>query len=118
MAIKQSVYTLPSSDKLKNSSSTMLKNKFKEVFSQLESGVAALAITRNSKKDGVLISAELYDAMVSELSRLDPLNALREEYDRRFENAQSDEATSAYDVAFNSTPEQLGKHALEKARSL
>ncbi len=97
-----------------SSPASELKNAFKGVFKKaLEAG--AVSITRNRKREAILLSAELYDQIIRELSSRDPLEVLRKDYERRFAGMQSVEASVAYEDAFNASPEELGQAAEEQA---
>jgi|GEM_PF-3176358 len=94
----------------------MLKNNFKVVF-DLGTHETGVCITRNNKRDAVLLNAKLYDAMVARLAEHDPLISLKKEYDAIFSKAQSDKAGKAYDAAFRASPEALGKAAVAQAKN-
>lgn len=103
----------PSKD-LPSSPASQLKNAFKPVFQQvLKDG--AVSITRNRKREAILLSADLYDRIVAELAARDPLEVLRKDYDARFSAMQTDEAREAYEDAFDASPEDLGKVAVAQA---
>lgn len=110
------IHTLHSSEELPSSPSSQLKNAFKGVYQQaLESG--AVSITRNRKREAILLSAKLYDQIIAELAARDPLEVLRKDYDARFAAMQTDSAQKAYQDAFDATPEDLGKSAVAQATS-
>jgi len=92
-----------------------LKNAFKGVFNQaLQNG--AVSITRNRKREAILLSAELYDQMIAELATRDPLEVLRKDYDARFSAMRTDKAKAGYEEAFGASPEDLGKTAVKQAK--
>ncbi|MFU8847370.1 MAG: type II toxin-antitoxin system Phd/YefM family antitoxin [Opitutales bacterium] len=98
------------------SPATKLKNAFKPVFQQvLKDG--AVSITRNRKREAILLSAELYDQIIAELAARDPLEVLRKDYDARFAAMQTDSAQNAYQNAFDAASENLGKSAVAQANS-
>lgn len=108
------IHTLHPSKELPSSPASELKNAFKGVFKQaLE--VGPVSITRSRKREAVLLSTELYDQIIKELASRDPLEILRKDYDERFAGMQSAKASAAYEDAFNSSPEDLGKAAAELA---
>ena len=114
MPISHDIHTLHPSTELPTSPSSQLKNAFKGVYEQaLESG--AVSITRNRKREAILLSAKLYDKIIAELAARDPLKTLTEDYDDRFATMQTDSAKEAYQEAFDATPEDLGKSALAQA---
>ncbi len=114
MSATYDLHTLKPSEELPTSPSTQLKNAFKPVFQQvLESG--AVSITRNRKREAVVLTAELYDQIIAELAAHDPLEVLRRDYDARFANMQTEEAQKAYHDAFDANPKDLGKAAVAQA---
>ena len=114
MPITQDIRSLHASRELPSSPSTDLKNAFKSVFQKvLESG--PVSITRNRKREAILLSADLYDQIIKELASRDPLEVLRKDYDKRFATTQSPEASAAYEDAFNASPAKLGRAAAKRA---
>lgn len=114
MAISYDLRALHTADELPTSPASDLKNSFKGVFQQaLQTG--AVSITRNRKREAILISAELYDQIISELAARDPLKVLRKSYDVRFEAMQAEKAQAAYEDAFDTSPEELGRAAVAHA---
>ena len=114
MPITPNIHSLHTSRELPASPSSDLKNAFKSVFQKaLQSG--PVSITRNKKREAILLSADLYDQIIRELASRDPLEILRKDYDKRFANMQSAEAATAYEDAFNASPEELGKAAAKRA---
>ena len=108
------IHALHPSRELPSSAASELKNAFKGVYQQaLELG--AISITRNRKREAILLSAELYDQIIDELAARDPLEALRKDYDARFASMQTDKAQKAYEDAFGASPNKLGKAALAQA---
>lgn len=108
------IYALHPLRELPSSPASELKNAFKGVFKQaLE--VGAVSITRNRKREAVLLSAELYEQLIAELAERDPLNVLREDYNARFGAMQTDKAQEQYDAAFDASPEELGKEAVQRS---
>ena len=113
MAHAPEIHSLPTSSQLPVSPSSTLKNSFKSVFRQALAG--PVSITRNRKAEAILLPVELYDRMIAELAARDPLNTLREEYERRFGALQSDAARAALDAAFDADPDTLGQAAVAGA---
>lgn len=116
MPITYDIHALHPSKELPTSPASQLKNAFKPVFQQvLKDG--AVSITRNRKREAILLSAELYDQIIAELAARDPLEVLRKDYDARFAAMQTDSAQKAYQDAFDATPGDLGKSAVAQAKS-
>lgn len=114
MRIPYDIHALIPSQELPSSPASKLKNAFKPVFQQvLKDG--AVSITRNRRREAVVMSAELYDQIIAELASRDPLEVLRKDYDARFAAMQSDVAREAYQDAFDASPEELGKAAVAQA---
>ena len=105
------IHTLHPSPQLPSSPASKLKNAFKPVFQQVLE-VGAVSITRNRRREAVVMSAELYDRIIAELASRDPLEALRKEYNARFAAQQADEAHAALQDAFDASPEALGEAAI------
>lgn len=114
MSEPYNLHSLHPSKELPSSPASELKNAFKGVFNQaLQNG--AVSITRNRKREAILLSAELYDQMIAEIAARDPLEALRKDYDARFAAMQTDKAKAGYQDAFNASSEDLGKTAVDQA---
>ena len=108
------IHSLLPSQELPSSPASKLKNAFKSVFQQaLQEG--AVSITRNRKREAVVLSAELYDRIIAELAARDPLEVLRQDYDARFTAMQTDVAQEAFESAFDASPEALGQAAVDQA---
>lgn len=114
MSTTYDLYRLHPSKELPTSASSDLKNAFKSVY-QLALDTGAVTITRNRKREAILLSAKLYDQMIAELAARDPLEVLRKNYDARFASMQTDEAREAYEDALDASPEDLGKAAVAQA---
>lgn len=116
MASTQNIHALHPSRDLPTSAASELKNAFKGVFQQaLREG--PVSITRNRKREAILLSAELYDQMIAELAARDPLETLRKEYDARFASVQSAASRAGYEKAFDATSEELGNASAAQAAS-
>lgn len=114
MPITHDIHALQPSQELPSAPASKLKNAFKPVFQQvLKDG--AVSITRNRRREAVVMSAELYDQIIAELASRDPLEVLRKEYEVRFAAMQTDEAKAAYEDAFDASSEELGKAAIAQA---
>ncbi|MGZ0655381.1 prevent-host-death family protein [Coraliomargarita sp. W4R72] len=110
------IHALHPSKELPSSPASQLKNAFKGVYQQaLDAG--AVSITRNRKREAILLSATLYDQIIAELAARDPLEVLRKDYDARFAAMQTDNAGKALQDAFDASPEDLGKAAVAQASS-
>jgi len=116
MSAIRDLHSLHPSSELPAAPASDLKNAFKGVF-QRALEVGAVSITRNRRREAVLLSADLYDRIIAELAARDPLESLRRDYEARFGAVQSGEAQSAFDDAFGATPEELGAAAVAQARS-
>lgn len=114
MLITYDIHGLHPSQELPSSPASKLKNAFKPVFQQvLKDG--AVSITRNRRREAVLMSAELYDQIIAELASRDPLEVLRKDYDARFAALRTNEAQDTLQNAFDASPEELGKAAIAQA---
>lgn len=114
MPITIDVHALHPSQELPTSPASTLKNSFKPVFQQvLKDG--AVSITRNRRREAVVMSVELYDQIIAELKNRDPLEVLRKDYDARFAAMQTDGAREAFQDAFDASPEELRKAAVAQA---
>jgi prevent-host-death family protein len=114
MPIAYDIHALHPSQELPTSPASRLKNAFKPVFQQvLKEG--AVSITRNRRREAVVMSAELYDQIIAELASRDPLEVLRKDYDARFAAMQNDEAQQAFQDAFDASPDELGQAAIGQA---
>lgn len=108
------VYALHTSKELPTAPASDLKNTFKPVFQRvLKEG--AVSITRNRKREAVVLSAELYDQIIAELSSRDPLEILRKDYEARFASRQTESSAEAFQNAFDASSEELGKIAVSQA---
>jgi len=115
MPMAYDIHALHPSEELPSSPASKLKNAFKPVFEQvLKNG--AVSITRNRRREAVVMSAELYDQIIAELASRDPLEVLRKDYDARFAAMQAGPAREAYQDAFDASSEELGQAAVAQAR--
>lgn len=103
----------PRVNELDTVTATDLKNSTAEVLDSVRER-RALAITRHEKPRAVLLSIEAYQALVHR----DPpwLESLKEQYQDMLEAMQAPEQKAAALRAFNATPEELGRAAVEGAR--
>ena len=114
MPIVYDIHALHPSQELPSSPASKLKNAFKPVFQQvLKDG--AVSITRNRRREAVVLSAELYDQIIAELASRDPLETLRKDYNARIAAMQTVEAREAFQDAFDASPVELGKAAVAQA---
>ncbi len=114
MSVPYDIHALHLSQELPSSPASKLKNAFKPVFQQvLKDG--AVSITRNRRREAVVLSAELYDQIIAELAARDPLEVLRKDYDARFAAMQTAEAREAFQDAFDASTEELGKAAVAQS---
>lgn len=116
MSAIHDIHALHPSKELPSSAASELKNAFKGVYQRVLTD-GAVSITRNRKREAVVLTAELYDRIIAELAARDPLELLREEYDARFAAMQTAEAKAAYQDAFDASPEKLGQAAVTQASS-
>ncbi len=93
-------------------SATMLKNSISDVFDQVHSS-GAVAITRHDKPRAVLLSVEDYEGLKAAFE--EPLQKVREHYDRMFERMQTAEQAAGAERAFYASPEDMGRAAVEAA---
>jgi PHD/YefM family antitoxin component YafN of YafNO toxin-antitoxin module len=114
MSIIYDLHTLHLSQELPVAPASDLKNAFKRVFQQVVLS-GPVSITRNRKREAILLPADLYDQIIRELASRDPLEVFRKEYDARFAAMQSDEAQEAYEDAFSASPDELGQAAVGQA---
>jgi len=94
-------------------SSTETQNSFGKVLGRVQRG-AVIGITRHDEVSAVLLSAETYEALL--VQRSDPLEKLRDQFDRRFAEMQTPRAKSGIRALFEATPRQLGRAAVKGAR--
>jgi len=92
---------------------TELKNKFGTVLEQVTRN-GAVAITRHDKTSGVLLSFDEFKSLVQAQSR--SLEDLSAEYDTLLAGMQKPGARKKMAAAFNATPAELGRAAVESAR--
>ena len=114
MQTEHDLYSLDTSQKLPSAPASILKNAFKNVFETM-SRSGPISITRNRRREAILLPADLYDRMVKEIESKDPLKLLHTEFEARFSKMQNSVAQQAYVEAFNATPEELGQAAVANA---
>jgi prevent-host-death family protein len=94
-------------------SATEAKNAFGRVLdTALSRGV--VAITKREKVRAVVLSAEAYDALVNNSSRL--LAGLESEFHTLVAEMQTPQARAAGDALFAAKPAALGRAAVKAAR--
>ena len=91
---------------------TRLKNAPASVIDEVAAG-KAVAITRHNTPRAVIIAYEDFRQLA--LAREPSLGALTAEFDRMLGDMQAPNARNALAAAFGSTPEQLGRSAVEAA---
>ncbi len=94
-------------------SSTEAQNAFGKVLGRVLRG-AVIGITRHDEMSAVLLSAEAYEALLAQHS--DPLEKLRDRFDRRFAAMQTPQAKSGVRALFEATPQELGRAAVKGAK--
>jgi len=92
---------------------TEAKNSFGSLMSAAAE-YGAVAVTKRSAPEAVLLSIEEYEGLVSKIP--DPIEALHEEFDALVANMQSRRSRHAVDVLFSATPQELGRAAVKAAR--
>ncbi|MGE5094445.1 MAG: type II toxin-antitoxin system Phd/YefM family antitoxin [Betaproteobacteria bacterium] len=89
---------------------TRLKNEPASIIDQVSAG-KAVAITRHNTPRAVIIAYEDFQQLA--LAREPSLGALTAEFDRMLEQMQSPRARKALAAAFESTPADLGRSAVQ-----
>lgn len=103
----------PRLNELPTVTATELKNSAAAVLDQVAAG-GAVAITKHDKPRAVLVPYEDYVAWKS--AQADLFESLLEEYRGVLDDMQSPEQKAAAIRAFNATPEELGRAAVEGAK--
>jgi prevent-host-death family protein len=92
---------------------TKVKNEFGTILEKtMHSG--AVAITRHDRPKAVLLSFAEFESLVKERGR--SLDDLNEEFDGLLARMQTPRARKGVDVAFNASPEELGRAAVTVAK--
>lgn len=92
---------------------TRFKNEFGAVFEEA-SRRGAVAITKHNTPKAVLLSYDEFEALTKDsVPALDELTA---DFDQLLERLQTSKAKAAMAVAFDATPDQLGRAAVKAAR--
>lgn len=94
-------------------SATQAKNAFGEVLDRLAT-VGAIAITRHDKPKAVLLSQEEFESWRSERSEI--LDELTARFDGLLEVMQTPAARHGMKAAFDASPAELGRAAVDAAR--
>ena len=115
MANDNNIHELHPANELPTAPASQLKNSFKGVYQSVLQ-IGPVSITRNRKREAILLSAQLYDQMITELAARDPLEVLRQKYDACFATMQTDAAKIAYQDAYDASLDELGKTALTQAK--
>jgi len=94
-------------------SSTETQNSFGKVLGRVLRG-AVVGITRHDEVSAVLLSAETYEALLAQ--RSEPLEELRDQFDRRFAAMQTPRSKAGIHALFEATPQELGRAAMNGAK--
>jgi prevent-host-death family protein len=92
---------------------TQAKNTFGELLDRV-AVQGAVAITRHDMTKAVLLSYEEFESLSS--ARSENLEALSRKFDSLLERMQSPAAKKGMEAAFNASPEELGRAAVEAAK--
>ncbi len=92
---------------------TQAKNSFGELLDRV-AAAGAVAITRHDAPKAVLLSYEEFESLSS--TRSETLDALSAKFGGLLERLQTPAARNGLEAAFNATPEELGRAAVEAAR--
>jgi len=90
-----------------------MKNQFGQAL-QAASADGAIAITRYGQVEAYVLSPERYGALTQEPEQ--ELDLLTEYFDELVTKMQGPEARAAWKAAFEATPDELGRAAVEGAR--
>lgn len=96
------------SDRLPRSSSSELKSNTGEVLRRASRG--ALAITRHSRTEFVILPAAQYEELVSQSAAA--LTTMSAEFDSLVARMNTPAAAKGFQSLFSATPEKLGKAAV------
>jgi antitoxin Phd len=92
---------------------TQAKNTFGELLDRVAAS-GAVAITRHDTPKAVLLSYEEFESLSS--ARSETLDALSTKFEGLLKHLQTPAARKGLEEAFNATPEELGRAAVEAAR--
>lgn len=92
---------------------TEAKNQFGKLVQRAGAG-ETIIITSHDERKVVMMSVKEYDSLVGRERRV--VESLRAEYDEMLRSMQTPEAKAAMRKAFSSTPEEMGKAAVEVAK--
>lgn len=92
---------------------TEAKNAFGRVLERV-AGVGAVTITRHDKPKAVLLEYEEFEALRRE--RSENLEELSSRFDDLVQGMQTPRARRGMKAAFEASPEELGRAAVEEAR--
>ncbi|OBK72790.1 type II toxin-antitoxin system prevent-host-death family antitoxin [Mycobacterium sp. 1274761.0] len=93
---------------------TRFKNEFGAIFEQAALG-GAVAITKHNTPKAVLLSYAEFEALTK--SAAPALDELTDEFDQLLVGMQTPASKSAMASAFDATPKELGRAAVEAARA-
>lgn len=94
---------------------TKVKNEFGAILDKATHG-GAVAITRHDRPKAVIISYDEFESLINLRSR--PLDELGFEFDDLLARMQTSQSRAGMRAAFNATPSQLGRAAVEAARRI
>ncbi len=92
---------------------TKVKNEFGAILDRAAHG-GAVAITRHDTPKAVLLSYDEFESLVK--ARSDSLDDLNTEFDTLLARMQTSKARKGMKTAFNASPAQLGRAAVNAAR--
>lgn len=95
-------------------SSTEAQNNFGRVLAQA-TAEGAVVITKYERPAAVVLSIERYRELAGDDEP--DLDELAREFDNTLASLQTDEAAAAFDALFEMGPEELGRAAVQGARS-
>jgi antitoxin Phd len=89
------------------------KNQFRHILDTAIAG-DTVAITRYGEVKAIMMSVEEYESLSRDPAR--KLNLLTEHFDAMLARMQTDEARQGMRIAFNASPEEMGRAAVKVAR--
>jgi prevent-host-death family protein len=92
---------------------TEAKNNFGAMLDAITEG-KVVVVTRHDAPRAVMLSVDAYEGLAGD--EVVDLGALREEFDAFVASLQSPEAPARLQAAFEATPEEVGRAALEAAQ--
>jgi antitoxin Phd len=89
------------------------KNQFGQILDTAIAG-ETVAITRYGEVKAIMMSVDEYDSLTRDPAR--KLNLLTEHFDAMLARMQTDEARRGMRIAFNASPQEMGRAAVKVAR--